>query len=91
MISVWRQALGLSMISINQDRSADGLKALVEGDSSLTTLAQAAADKMATAGSFVSPDLTSAKPNTLIVAMKLGGSTMINEYAFLLNESKNIF
>jgi len=87
MISVWRQALGLSMISINQDRSADGLKALVEGDSSLTTLAQAAADKMATAGSFVSPDLTSAKPNTLIVAMKLGGSTMINEYAFLLNEN----
>ncbi len=44
MISVWRQALGLSMISINQNRAADGLTTLVEGDSSLTTLAQAAAD-----------------------------------------------
>jgi hypothetical protein len=30
MISVWRQALGLSMIPINQDRSSDGLPALVE-------------------------------------------------------------
>jgi hypothetical protein len=88
MISVWRQALGLSMISINQNRAADGLTTLVEGDSSLTTLAQAAADKMANLGKFVDPDFTTARPNTLIVAMRLSGSTMINEYAFLLNESK---
>ena len=88
MISVWRQALGLSMIPINQDRAADNLPALVEGDSSLTALAQAAADKMATAGSFVSPDFSSARPNTLVVAMNLKGSTRINEYAFVLNQSK---
>ena len=87
MISVWRQALGLSMIPINQDRAADNLPALVEGDSSLTALAQAAADKMATAGSFVIPDFSSARPNTLVVAMNLKGSTRINEYAFVLNQS----
>ena len=88
MISVWRQALGLSMTLINQARSAEGLKALAEDDSSLTNLAQAAADKMSKAGSFVQPYFSSAKPNTLIVAMHLKGSTRINEYAFVLNQSK---
>jgi len=88
MISVWRQALGLSMIPINKDRLADGLPSLVEGDSTLTALAQAAADKMANAGSFVNPDFSTARPNTLVVAMSLRGTTRINEYAFLLNQSK---
>jgi hypothetical protein len=88
MISVWRQALGLSMIPINQDRTAEGLKALIEGESGLTALAQAAADQFAKTGSFAQPDFSSAKPNTLIVAMHLKGSTRINEYAFVLNQSK---
>ncbi len=74
MIPVWRQALGLSMISINQDK-ADGLKALSEGDSRLTNLAQAAADKMSHACEFVGPDFPdNARPNTLTAAMRLSGS-----------------
>jgi hypothetical protein len=81
MISVWRQALGLSMIPINQDRSSDGLPALVEDGSSLTALAQAAADQFVKTGSFVQPNFSGAKPNTLIAAMNLKGSTRINEYA----------
>ena len=78
------------MIPINQDRAADNLPALVEGDSSLTALVQAAADKMARAGDFFNPDFSSARPNTLIVATKLSRSTRINEYAFLLNQSNNL-
>jgi hypothetical protein len=75
------------MIPINQDRAADNLPALVEGDSSLTALAQAAADKMARASDFFNPDFSSARPNTLIVATKLSRSTRINEYAFLFSLS----
>ena len=54
----------------------------------MTNLAQAAADKMAHVGKIVDPDFQNARPNTFIVAMRLSGSTMINEYAFLLGESK---
>ena len=88
MIKTWKQALGLSMGPINQDRLADNLPALAETDPSLTTLAQATADKWATAGKFVNPDFTGARPNTLIVAMTLKGETRINEYDFLINDSK---
>jgi hypothetical protein len=40
------------------------------------------------AGKFLNPDFSSARPNTLIVAMTLKGETRINEYAFLINDSK---
>ena len=88
MVETWKQALGLSMGPINQDRLADGLPALTETDPSLTTLAQAAADKFAAAGKFVAPDFSSAKSNTLIVAITLSGETKIKEYDFLINDSK---
>ena len=87
MVETWRQALGLSMGPINQDRLADGLPALTETDPSLTALAQAAADRFAAAGKFVAPDFSSVRPNTLVVAMTLSGETRINEYDFLLNDS----
>ena len=88
MVETWRQALGLSMGPINQDRLADGLPALTETDPSLTALAQAAADRFAAAGKCVAPDFSSARPNTLVVAMTLSGETRINEYDFLLNDSE---
>jgi len=88
MIQTWKKALGLSMGPINQDRLADSLPALTETDSFLTYLAQAAADRWATAGKFVTPDFLDAKPNTLVVAMSLKGETRISEYDFLINESK---
>jgi hypothetical protein len=87
MIQTWRRALGLSMGPINQDRLADGLPALAETDPSLTTFAQAAADRFAAAGKFVAPDFSSVRPNTLVVAMTLSGETRINEYDFLLNDN----
>ena len=91
MIQTWKTALGLSMGPINQDRLADGLPALTETDPSLTALAQAAADRFAAAGRFVAPDFSGARPNVLVVAMTLRGDTRINEYDFLLNDSKIIF
>lgn len=45
---------------------------------------------MASFGNFVNPDFSAARLNTLIVAMRLSGSTRINEYAFLLNQSNNL-
>ena len=88
MVETWKQALGLSMGPINEDRLADGLPALQETDQSLTDLAQAAADNWAAAGKFVNPDFSNARPNTLIVAMTLRGETRINQYDFLINYSK---
>jgi len=89
MVDTWRQALGLSMGPINQDRLADGLPALTETDPSLTALAQTAADKFAAAGKFVIPEFSGVRPNVLIVAMTLRGDTRINEYDFLINDSKS--
>ena len=93
MVETWRQALGLSMGPINQDRLADGLPALTETDPSdpLTALAQAAADRFAAAGKFVAPDFSGARSNVLVVAMTLSGETRINEYDYLLNDSKHPF
>jgi hypothetical protein len=91
MIQIWKEALGLSMGPINQERLADGLPALSETDPSLTVLAQASADKFAAAGKFVTPDFTGARPNVLVVAMTLRGDTRINEYDFLINDSKSFF
>jgi len=87
MVDTWRQALGLSMGPINQDRLADGLPALTETDPSLTALAQATAEKFAAAGKFVAPDFSGARPNVLVVAMTLRGDTRINEYDFLINDN----
>jgi len=87
MIQIWKEALGLSMGPINQERLADGLPALSETDPSLTVLAQASADKFAAAGKFVTPDFTGARPNVLVVAMTLRGDTRINEYDFLINDN----
>ena len=90
MIETWKQALGLSMGPINEDRLADGLPALQETDQSLTDLAQAAADRFASTGKFTAPDFTGARANTLIVAMYLRGDTQINQYDFLINHSENL-
>ncbi len=91
MVDTWRQALGLSMGPINQDRLADGLPALTETDPSLTALAQATAEKFAAAGKFIVPDFSGARPNVLVVAMTLRGDTRINEYDFLINDSKYFY
>ena len=88
MVQFWSKALGLSMGPINEERVASGLPVLKESDASLTALAQAAADKMAAAGKFVEPEIKRSE-NTLIMAMTLSGETRINEYAFLLNDSKS--
>jgi hypothetical protein len=91
MVDTWRQALGFSMGPINQDRLADGLPALTETDPSLTALVQAAGEKFAAAGKFVTPDFSGARTNVLVVAMTLRGDTRINEYDFLINDSKSFF
>ena len=87
MVQTWREALGLSMAPINADRLADGLPALQETDSSLTALAQAAADRFASAGRFTAPEFSGARDNVLIVAMNIRGETQINQYDFLINHS----
>ena len=91
MISVWREALGLSMGPINKDRVASGLPELRQTDASLTEFAQLAADQMVRTGRFVEPNFTTRKSDTLVVAMKLSGKTRINEYAFIINDSKYFY
>ena len=61
---------------------------MTETDPSLSALAQDADDRWALAGKFVNPDFSSVRPNALIVALTLKGDTRINEYAFLINDSK---
>lgn len=92
MIETWTKALQLSMGPINEDRRNDGLPELKENSPTLTKLAQAAADKMADQAQFTSPDFSSvSNSQVLIVAIRLGGTTRINEYSFLINESNFFF
>lgn len=91
MIETWTKALQLSMGPINEDRRNDGLPELQENNPVLTKLAQAAADKMAENAQFTSPDFSAvSNSEVLMVAVRLGGQTKINEYSFLINESKFI-
>jgi len=88
MIETWTRALQLSMGPINEDRRNDGLPELQENSPVLTRLAQEAAERMAQQAQFTSPDFTSVtNSQVLIVAVRLSGTTRINEYSFLINES----
>ncbi|CAF0726704.1 unnamed protein product [Brachionus calyciflorus] len=88
MIETWTKALQLSMGPINEDRRNDGLSELKENSSVLTKLAQDAADLMAQQAQFTSPDFSSvSNSQVLIVAVRLGGTTKINEFSFIINEN----
>lgn len=83
----WRRMLGLTIEIVNEDRVVDGLPVLHETDPSLTVLAQAAAERIASSGKFVAPDFSSRRSDTLVVTMTLSGRTKMNEYAFLINNN----
>ncbi|CAF1105793.1 unnamed protein product, partial [Brachionus calyciflorus] len=88
MIETWTKALKLSMGPINEDRRNDGLPELKENSLVLTKLAQEAAEQMAQQAQFTSPDFSSfSTSQILIVAVRLSGTTKINEYSFIINEN----
>ncbi|RNA23308.1 hypothetical protein BpHYR1_001166 [Brachionus plicatilis] len=87
LVDIWRRAMDLSIVPINQDRKADGLPSLNKNQA-LNTLAQEAAEKMAGDGKFTSPNFSGAQnAKVLVVAMRLDSSTKINEYSFVLNDN----